>query len=246
MTPSNTQPPPPEAEDDNPFRNKHIRSFVKRRGHISRAQERAVEQGMPVWGIAYAPQSPIDFAQRWGRNAPNWLEIGFGMGETTAKIAAAHPQVNYLGVEIYTAGVGSLLKKIEEQGLQNIRIISHDVVEVLQDMIPDASLDKVLLYFPDPWRKKKHHKRRLIQPEFVAKLATKMKPNGVLHCATDWENYAHHMLEVLEAAPDWANMAGQGFSPRPDDRPLTKFENRGLKLGHGVWDLLYQRKSQAA
>ncbi|HEX4918497.1 MAG TPA: tRNA (guanosine(46)-N7)-methyltransferase TrmB [Limnobacter sp.] len=238
-TPATT---PPIVEDDNPFRNKHIRSFVKRRGHISRAQERAVEQGMPQWGIAYAPSTPIDFEHHWGRQAPNWLEIGFGMGETTAKIAAAHPHVNYLGVEIYTAGVGSLLKKIEEQGLQNIRIISHDVVEVLQDMIPDGCLDKVLLYFPDPWRKKKHHKRRLIQTEFVAKLATKMKPGGVLHCATDWENYAQHMLEVLEAAPDWINMAGSGFSPRPDDRPLTKFENRGLKLGHGVWDLLYRTK----
>ncbi|MCQ8895106.1 tRNA (guanosine(46)-N7)-methyltransferase TrmB [Limnobacter humi] len=230
-------------DDSNPFRNKHIRSFVKRRGHISRAQERAVEDGMPKWGLTYN-KTPIAFEQVWGRNgAPNWLEIGFGMGETTAAIAAAHPQVNYLGVEIYTAGVGSLLKKIEEQGLQNIRVMSHDVVEVLADMIPDGSLDKVLLYFPDPWRKKKHHKRRLIQPEFVAKLALKMKPGGILHCATDWENYAQHMLEVLDNAPDWQNMNGGGYSPRPDDRPLTKFENRGLKLGHGVWDLLYSRRT---
>lgn len=225
--------------DHNPFRDKHIRSFVKRRGHISKAQERAVEDGMPKWGIAYG-KTPIDFDTTWNRNAPNWLEIGFGMGETTAKIAKAHPHVNYLGVEIYTAGVGSLLKKIEEEGLENIRIISHDVVEVLADMIPDRSLDKVLLYFPDPWRKARHHKRRLIQPEFVAKLAKKMKPGGILHCATDWENYAMHMHDVLSVAPDWRNMADGPFAPRPEDRPLTKFENRGLKLGHGVWDLLYQ------
>lgn len=228
--------------DDNPFRNQHIKSFVKRRGHISKAQERAVEQGMPRWGIAYDPSKPIDFTQTWGRSAPNWLEIGFGMGETTAQIAAAHPHVNYLGVEIYTAGVGSLLKKIEEQNLQNIRIISHDVVDVLRDMIPDHSLDKVLLYFPDPWRKKKHHKRRLIQTEFVEKLALKIKPGGVLHCATDWQNYAEHMLEVLSNAPSYINLA-QGYAPRPAERPLTKFENRGLRLGHGVWDLLFQVKS---
>jgi tRNA (guanine-N7-)-methyltransferase len=224
---------------DNPFRDQHIKSYVKRRGHISRAQERAVEQGMPKWGIAYNASKTIDFETTWKRQgAPNWLEIGFGMGETTAKIASAHPHVNYLGVEIYTAGVGSLIKQIEEQGIENIRIISHDVVDVLRDMIPDHSLDKVLLYFPDPWRKARHHKRRLIQPEFVAKLAKKMKIGGILHCATDWENYAHHMLEVLESAPMFQNTS-EGFSPRPDDRPLTKFENRGLRLGHGVWDLIY-------
>lgn len=227
---------------DNPFINQHIRSFVKRRGHISRAQERAVEEGMPTWGIAYQQQA-IDFENTWGtNNAPNWLEIGFGMGETTAKIAQATPHVNYLGVEIYTAGVGSLLKKIEENHIQNIRIISHDVVDVLKHMIPDHSLDKVLLYFPDPWRKARHHKRRLIQPEFVENLAKKMKTGGVLHCATDWENYAQHMHEVLSTAPSWENMANGPFAPRPDDRPLTKFENRGLKLGHGVWDLLYRTR----
>ncbi|WP_421831544.1 tRNA (guanosine(46)-N7)-methyltransferase TrmB [Limnobacter sp.] len=226
---------------DNPFRDQHIKSFVKRRGHISRAQERAVEEGMPKWGIAYNAQMQIDFDAQWGTTGQaNWLEIGFGMGETTAKIAKAHPNVNYLGVEIYTAGVGSLIKLIEEENIENIRIISHDVVDVLRDMIPDSSLDKVLLYFPDPWRKARHHKRRLIQPEFVAKLAKKMKPGGVLHCATDWENYAHHMHDVLSVAPDWKNLVDAPFAPRPDDRPLTKFENRGIKLGHGVWDLLYR------
>lgn len=232
-----------EKTPDNPFRDQHIKSFVKRRGHISRAQERAVEDGMPKWGIAYSPQHQISFETQWSTaDAPNWLEIGFGMGETTAQIAKDHPHVNYLGVEIYTAGVGSLIKKIEENGIQNIRIISHDVVDVLRDMIPDNSLDKVLLYFPDPWRKARHHKRRLIQPEFLVKLAQKMKHGGVLHCATDWENYAYHMHDALSTAPDWQNMADTPFSPRPGDRPLTKFENRGLKLGHGVWDLLYQRR----
>lgn len=222
---------------------RHIKSFVKRRGHISKAQERAVEEGMPKWGIAYHAQTTLSFETLWGgTGAQNWLEIGFGMGETTTQIAKAHPDVNYLGVEIYTAGVGSLLKQIEENQIRNIRIISHDVVDVLRDMIPDASLDKVLLYFPDPWRKTRHHKRRLIQPEFVSKLATKMKPGGLLHCATDWENYAHHMHEVLSTAPAWQNTASTPFVHRPSDRPLTKFENRGLKLGHGVWDLLYTTK----
>jgi tRNA (guanine-N7-)-methyltransferase len=226
---------------DNQFLNQHIKSFVKRRGHISRAQERAVEEGMPKWGIPYKEQTEIAFNILWGTSdAPNWLEIGFGMGETTVKIAKDNPHVNYLGVEIYTAGVGSLLKKINEEGITNIRIISHDVVDVLQEMIPNHSLDKVMIYFPDPWRKSRHHKRRLIQSEFIANLAKKMRPQGVLHCATDWENYANHMHEILSNAPSWKNIANTPFTPRPDERPITKFEQRGLKLGHQVWDLLYQ------
>jgi tRNA (guanine-N7-)-methyltransferase len=230
-------------DDSTPdFKNQHIRSFVKRRGHISNAQERAVETGMPIWGIPYNAQLPIAFDQTFGKTAENWLEIGFGMGETTAQIAKSNPEVNYLGVEIYTAGVGSLLKKIDEQALTNIRIISHDVVEVLRDMIPDGSLDRVLIYFPDPWRKLRHHKRRLIQPEFLSALSKKMKTGAVLHCATDWENYAHHMLAVLSQSEDFTNTVATGFAPRPATRPLTKFENRGLKLGHGVWDLLFIKK----
>lgn len=238
MNPESTQPASLLTEDD--FRQKHIKSFVKRRGHISRAQERAVEQGMPVWGIPYSPNEPIDFDARFGKQADNWLEIGFGMGETTAKIAKAHPAVNYLGVEIYTAGVGSLIKKIEEEDIQNIRIMSHDVVEVLRDMIPDNSLSRVLIYFPDPWRKARHHKRRLIQPEFIKHLCSKLKTGAILHCATDWENYAMQMLEVLQGESLLKNTA-EGFAPRPETRPLTKFENRGLKLGHGVWDLVFER-----
>ncbi|GLR24952.1 tRNA (guanosine(46)-N7)-methyltransferase TrmB [Limnobacter litoralis] len=240
MNSESHQPAPLLTEED--FRQKHIRSFVKRRGHISKAQERAVEQGMPVWGIQYSATEPIQFETRFGRQADNWLEIGFGMGETTAKIAKAHPEVNYLGVEIYTAGVGSLLKKIGEEDIHNIRIISHDVVEVLRDMIPDSSLSRVLIYFPDPWRKARHHKRRLIQPEFISHLCKKLKPGAILHCATDWENYAMHMLEVLQGEPLLKNTAS-GFAPRPDTRPLTKFENRGLRLGHGVWDLVFERVS---
>lgn len=216
----------------------HIKSFVYRRGHLSRAQEQAVDRGMPIWGIGYEQGKTLDFSATFGREAPNWLEIGFGMGETTAKIASAHPQVNYLGVEIYTAGVGALIKRIEEQGIENIRIMSHDVVDILNHMIPDESLDRVLIYFPDPWRKKRHYKRRLIQTPFIAHLCTKLKPGALLHCATDWESYAHQMLEVLSAEPALRNTA-EGFAPRPEERPLTKFENRGIKLGHGVWDLLF-------
>lgn len=229
-------------EDSTPpeFKNRHIRSFVKRRGHISSAQERAVDTGMPTWGIPYQPRTLV-FEDAFGKTGENWLEIGFGMGETTAQIAKANPHVNYLGVEIYTAGVGSLLKKIEEQGISNIRIIAHDAIEILRDMVPEQSLDRVLIYFPDPWRKTRHHKRRLIQPPFIEQLSKKMKPGAFLHCATDWEHYAHHMLDVLNRAPGLANTS-EGFSPRPASRPLTKFENRGLKLGHGVWDLLFQRR----
>lgn len=219
----------------------HIKSFVFRRGHISQAQEQAYERGMPIWGIAYDANQTIQFDQVFGRNAPVWLEIGCGMGETTAKIAAAHPQVNYLGVEVYKAGVGALIKRIEEQDLNNLRIMSHDVVDILNHMIPDNSLDRVLIYFPDPWRKARHHKRRLIQGPFIEHLCSKMKSGAVLHCATDWENYAHQMLEVLSAEPQLVNLA-DGFSERPESRPLTKFENRGLKLGHGVWDLLFTKR----
>lgn len=218
----------------------HIKSFVRRRGHLSKGQQRAIEEGMPIWGIDYNPAQKLDFEAAFGRPGPSWLEIGFGMGETTAKIAQAHPDVNYLGVEVYPAGVGAMIKRIEEEGIRNVRIMSHDVIDIVENMIPDASLDRVLIYFPDPWRKKKHHKRRLVRPDFISPLCDKLKPGGLLHCATDWENYAEQMLEVLQAEPKLRNTC-DGFAPRPDERPLTKFENRGIKLGHGVWDLLYLR-----
>jgi tRNA (guanine-N7-)-methyltransferase len=216
-----------------------IRSFVLRQGRVSNAQRRAVDTLSAVYGIAYAPQ-PLDFAQVFGRNAPTLLEIGFGMGETSALIAAAHPENNYLGIEVHTPGVGSLLKRIEESGLKNLRIIQHDAVEVLQHMIAPASLAGAHIFFPDPWPKKRHHKRRLIQPGFVALLASRLAPDAYVHAATDWEEYAEQILAVFAAEPALANTA-PGFAPRPDYRPQTKFESRGLALGHGVWDIIFRK-----
>ena len=216
-----------------------IRSFVLRQGRVSNAQRRAVDTLLSVYGIAYAPGA-LDFNAAFGRSAPTILEIGFGMGETTARIAQAHPENNYLGIEVHTPGVGGLLKLIEENGLANLRLIQHDAVEVLQHMIAPASLAGVHIFFPDPWPKKRHHKRRLIQPAFVALLASRLAPGGYLHAATDWEEYAEQILAVFAADPALAN-AAPGFSPRPDYRPQTKFESRGLKLGHGVWDIIFRK-----
>lgn len=224
-------------------RQRRIRSYVLRQGRMSEAQRRAYEDALAHWGIAYAP-APLDLAAAFGRNAPTILEIGFGMGRTTAEIAAAHPQNNYLGVEVHTPGVGSLLKEIQTRGLDNIRLIQHDAVEVLTHMLADGTLAGIHIYFPDPWPKKRHHKRRLIQPELVTMLARKLAPGGYLHCATDWEDYALQMLEVLSAEAGLQNTAG-GFAPRPQWRPVTKFEQRGLKLGHGVWDLLFEKPLSA-
>jgi tRNA (guanine-N7-)-methyltransferase len=225
------------AEHDAPQR--HIRSYVLRQGRMSDAQRRAYADGMGNWGIAYSP-APLDLPAAFGRSAPVILEVGFGMGRTTADIAEAHPQTNYLGVEVHTPGVGSLLKEIQTRGLSNIRIIQHDVVEVLTHMLADGALAGIHIYFPDPWPKKRHHKRRLIQPDFVTLLAQKLAPGSYLHCATDWEDYAMQMLEVLGAEHGLKNTVA-GFAPRPEWRPVTKFEQRGLKLGHGVWDLLFEK-----
>lgn len=218
---------------------RRIRSYVLRQGRMSDAQKRAYEAGMQQWGLAFSA-SPLDFAKTFGRDAPVIFEIGFGMGHTTADIAAAHPQNDYLGVEVHTPGVGSLLKEIQVQGLSNIRIIQHDAVEVLSHMIPDHSLAGIHIYFPDPWPKKRHHKRRLIQPSLVELLARKLKPGGYLHCATDWQDYAVQMLEVLSNEHGLKNTS-EMFAPRPQWRPITKFEQRGIKLGHGVWDLVFIR-----
>ena len=216
-----------------------IRSFVLRQGRVSNAQRRAVDTLLSVHGIAYAPGA-LDFEQVFGRRAPTVLEIGFGMGETTARIAQAHPENNYLGIEVHTPGVGSLLKLIAEGGLSNLRLIQHDAVEVLEHMIAPGTLAGAHIFFPDPWPKKRHHKRRLIQPDFVALLASRLAPGAYVHAATDWQEYAEQILAVFAAEPALANTA-PGFAPRPDYRPLTKFESRGLKLGHGVWDIIFRR-----
>ncbi len=218
---------------------RHIRSYVLRQGRVSIAQQRAVDNLMPRFGIPYAAKA-LDLAQAFGRDAPKILEIGFGMGETTATIAMAHPHNDYLALEVHSPGVGSLLKQIDEMQLANIRIIQHDAVEVLRDMLPDDSLDGVQIFFPDPWHKSRHNKRRLIQAPFVAQLVKKIKPGGYLHLATDWQDYAEQMLAVLSAEPMLKNTADD-YAPRPGYRPLTKFEQRGLRLGHGVWDMVFKR-----
>jgi tRNA (guanine-N7-)-methyltransferase len=217
-----------------------IRSFVTRAGRLSIAQARALEELGPTFLIEYK-KDLLDTAQAFGRSAPVILEIGFGMGDTTAHIARAMPDKDFIGVEVHTPGVGSLLKQIGEQGITNLRLIQHDAVEVLNQMIAPASLAGVHVFFPDPWHKARHNKRRLIQPAFVTLLAEKLAPGGYLHCATDWEDYAVQMLEVLGAEPLLHNTA-EGYAPQPSYRPLTKFENRGIKLGHGVWDLVFTRK----
>jgi tRNA (guanine-N7-)-methyltransferase len=217
-----------------------IRSYVLRQGRVSNAQARAHETLLPRYGIEYSGK-PIDLGAVFGRPAKTILEIGCGMGETTAAIAAAHPETDFLGIEVHTPGVGSLLKLIDEGGLTNLRVIQHDAVEVLREMIAPASLDGVHIFFPDPWPKKRHHKRRLVQTDFVALLASRLKPGGYVHLATDWEEYAGQMLEVLSAGSELENTA-DGYAPRPAYRPQTKFETRGLRLGHGVWDIVFRKK----
>jgi tRNA (guanine-N7-)-methyltransferase len=218
---------------------RQIRSFVLRQGRVSKAQRRAHAELLPVYGVPFSP-IPLDLDRVFGRAAPRILEIGFGMGETTAAIAQEHPENGYLGIEVHTPGVGSLLKRIADLHLANLRIIQHDAVEVVQQMIAPDALDGVHIFFPDPWPKKRHHKRRLIQPAFVALLASKMKPGARVHACTDWEEYARQMLEVLAADPALRNTA-PGYASRPEARPETKFERRGLALGHRVWDLVFRK-----
>lgn len=215
-----------------------IRSFVLRQGRMSPAQHHAYDTLMPRYGIAFG-QTRLDFATAFGRTAPTILEIGCGMGETTARIAAAMPGHNFLGVEVHTPGVGALLKLIDADGLANVRVIQHDAVEVVQHMIGERCLAGVHLYFPDPWPKARHHKRRIVQAPFIKLLASRLSAGAYLHCATDWEPYAQWMLEVLSSEPALQNTA-LDFAQRPAYRPVTKFETRGVKLGHGVWDLLFR------
>jgi len=226
----------PHGESGHP----RIRSYVLRAGRVGSGQARALAELGPRYLLSYQ-SSLVDLDAIYGRAAPKILEIGFGMGEGLAEIAAAHPENDYLGVEVHTPGVGALLKQLGERGLDNVRVIQHDAVEVLTHMLAPGSLVGVHIFFPDPWHKKRHNKRRLIQSPFVRLLTGRIAPGGYLHLATDWEDYALQMLEVLSAEPKLANVA-DGFSARPDTRPLTKFEQRGLRLGHGVWDLVFRKR----
>ena len=228
-----------QAPDETNYRDQHIRSFGTRRGHMTAKQRHALDVLGPKYLIPYA-ETCLNFEAVFENPHPVTLEIGCGMGETTAAIAGANPAQNYIGLEVYPAGVGSLLALIDANQLTNVRVISHDAVLVLQHMIAKASLAGINVFFPDPWHKKRHHKRRLVQPPTVSLMASRLQAGGILHCATDWMPYAEQMLEVLTAAAELENCA-EAYHPRPDWRPLTKFEKRGLKLGHEVRDLIFRR-----
>jgi tRNA (guanine-N7-)-methyltransferase len=230
----------PRSDDTPPHPlHRRLKSFVRRAGRTTDGQARAFAELGPIFLLPYRAE-PLDLEAAFGRAAPTVLEIGFGMGEATAHIAALKPETNFLCCEVHEPGVGALLKRIGEQQLSNIRICAHDAVEVLDHMLLPGTLAGVHVFFPDPWHKKRHNKRRLIQAPLVRKLADRLAPGGYLHCATDWQPYAEQMLEVLSQEPLLRNTA-DAYAPKPDYRPLTKFENRGLKLGHGVWDLVFER-----
>ena len=235
-----SQPAGPPADISHP---RNIRSFVRRTGRTTLGQAKAFTDLGPQFLLPYQAQM-IDLPAVYGRVAPTIFEIGFGMGEASAHIAALMPEKNFLGCEVHTPGVGALLKRIDEKKLANVRILQHDAVEVIDHMLAPDSLDGVHIFFPDPWHKKKHNKRRLIQPPLIAKLAARLKPGGYLHCATDWQPYAEQILEVLSTEArlvNTADAAGGSYAAKPEYRPLTKFENRGIKLGHGVWDVVFKR-----
>ncbi|WKE66167.1 tRNA (guanosine(46)-N7)-methyltransferase TrmB [Gallaecimonas kandeliae] len=218
-----------------------IRSFVRREGRLTKGQSHALESQWPAIGLEHG-MGLLDLAEVFGNANPVVLEIGFGMGKSLVEMAQAAPDLNFIGIEVHKPGVGACLMAASEAGISNLRVFEHDAVEVLADNIPDASLQRVQLFFPDPWHKKRHHKRRIVQPEFVQALRGKLAIGGVFHMATDWENYAEHMLEVMSAAPGFKNQSASGdYVPCPDYRPKTKFEARGERLGHGVWDLMFER-----
>ncbi len=220
---------------------RRIRSFVRREGRLTKGQERALTQLWPVMGVEFSGQM-LDLATLFGREAPVVLEIGFGMGASLVEMAKAAPEKNFIGIEVHRPGVGACLTSAEEAGVTNLRLFCHDAVEVLEQMIPDQSIDTLQLFFPDPWHKSRHHKRRIVQAPFVQMLRPKLKLGGLFHMATDWQNYAEQMLEVMSVAEGFTNTSAFGdYVPRPDARPLTKFEQRGHRLGHGVWDLVFQR-----
>jgi tRNA (guanine-N7-)-methyltransferase len=237
-----TIPEDPAAGDTGAAARPHraVRSFVARAGRMTTAQERAWRELWPRFGIEDDAR-PLDFEALFGRDAPRTLEIGFGNGEALVALAAAHPEEDFLGIEVHRPGVGHLMLRAEALGLANLRVASRDAVEILGARVPDASLDTVLLYFPDPWPKKRHHKRRIVQPGFVELVARKLKSGGRFRLATDWQPYAEQMLEVLSASAAFENECGTGYSPRPASRPLTRFESRGQRLGHEVWDLSFTK-----
>ena len=220
-----------------------IKSYVMRAGRMTEGQQRGHEKGWPLFGLEL-DQGLLDLDQLFGRTAPRTLEIGFGMGHSLLEMAAAAPEQDFIGVEVHRPGVGALLNGLVTQNLTNVRVFACDAIEVLNKCIPDASLDRLMLFFPDPWHKAKHNKRRIVQLEFAELVRRKLKVGGVFHMATDWQPYAEHMLEVMSAAPGYQNLAADGqYVPRPEERPTTKFERRGEGLGHGVWDLKFARKA---
>ena len=226
-------------ENGRPLR--RIRSFVRRQGRLTKGQQQALDQYWPLMGVEFQPE-PLDLVALFGRNAPVVLEIGFGMGASLVNMAQNNPQQNFLGIEVHAPGVGACLGAAKEAGLENLRVMCHDAVEVLEKMIPDNSLQMVQLFFPDPWHKARHNKRRIVQVPFAELVLRKLQPGGVFHMATDWEAYAEHMLEVMNSVEGYHNQSEQGnYVPRPETRPLTKFEQRGQRLGHGVWDLMFER-----
>jgi tRNA (guanine-N7-)-methyltransferase len=223
------------------MQHRHIRSFVLRAGRLTPAQERALAELWPSYGVEFGAGA-LDLAAIFGRDAPRCLEIGFGAGEVIGSLAEHHPDIDYVGIEVHRPGVGRLLLRAEQAGLRNLRVICADAVEVLRDGIADDSFDEILVFFPDPWHKKRHHKRRLIEPVFVAALSAKLRAGGVLRLATDWQAYAEQMLAVCNASPGFESVSADGtYVPRPDFRPPTRFERRGARLGHGVWDLAYRK-----
>lgn len=238
-TPSEQASPTPEVSPEK----RRIKSFVLRQGRLSSAQQKALDNMWPVYGLSCEDQL-LDLNSLFNRkDAPTIVEIGFGMGNSLAAMAEAHPENNYIGIEVHRPGVGALLKLVAEKGLTNVRVFNHDAIEVLEKQIPLNSLDSVYLFFPDPWHKTKHKKRRILQLEFAQKIAQHLKQNGHFHMATDWEDYAQHMMKTMSQATEYTNLSGENaFTPRPDYRPLTKFEQRGHRLGHGVWDLIFVKK----
>lgn len=229
------------SNDSKPAFLRRIRSFVKREGRLTTGQQTAIDNGWAKFGLD--PKQAIEPRQVFANEQPITLEIGFGNGDSLATMAEAEPGRNFIGIEVHRPGVGHLLRLVLEKDLSNVRVFDTDAIEVLQQAIPDHSLDCVQLFFPDPWHKKRHHKRRILQDEFLDLIQRKLKPGGRFHAATDWENYAEHMLETLNNHTGFSNTSTEDYCKRPAHRPLTKFENRGLRLGHGVWDLIFATKA---